>query len=262
MSDKEIVVTSYLCHPHGANDNLSGVVVAVELFKLLSKLKSRKYSYRLLLNPETFGTIAWLNSFDTRLEKIIGGFEISICGDNQPLRYFKSTSRGVEIDRASSLAIADQTRVIEPKFSESGCDFAQFNAPNFRLPFGRWTRANMEGYDEYHTSKDDLNVVNSSHLYDTLSKIWKSILIMEFNEVYCPNYRGLPSMDSLGVYPYHLYPTGGKNLNEKVAAYYELLGMADGESDLIEISNKTGIDIFHFLDPVRDFTEKKLLHIR
>ena len=69
-------------------------------------------------------------------------------------------------------------------------------------------------------------------------------------------------MDSLGVYPYHLYPTGGKNLNEKVAAYYELLGMADGESDLIEISNKTGIDIFHFLDPVRDFTEKKLLHIR
>jgi aminopeptidase-like protein len=118
----------------------------------------------------------------------------------------------------------------------------------------------MEGYKEYHTSKDNLDIVSSSNLHDTLKNIWKSILILEMNEVYHPNYKGLPSMHSLGIYPYHLYPIGGASLNEQVSAYYELLGMVDGESDLIEISKKTNIDILHFINPVNDFIEKGLIH--
>ena len=58
-SDREVLLTSYLCHPKGANDNFSGVVVAVELFRMLSRLSDRKYSYRLLLNPETISSLAW-----------------------------------------------------------------------------------------------------------------------------------------------------------------------------------------------------------
>lgn len=47
-SKDEILISSYLCHPSMANNELSGPVVAIFLAKWLLNLKERKYNYRLL----------------------------------------------------------------------------------------------------------------------------------------------------------------------------------------------------------------------
>src|SRR5205823_5471693 len=75
-SDEEIMITSYLCHPKGANDNLSGVVLSVELFKLLAQLPNRRYSYRLAIWPETIGSITYIHSYPDRIKKVKGGYVI------------------------------------------------------------------------------------------------------------------------------------------------------------------------------------------
>jgi len=58
QSEKEILISTYCCHPSLANDNLSGVVLAVFLFEYLTQLDT-KYTYRLLIAPETIGAISF-----------------------------------------------------------------------------------------------------------------------------------------------------------------------------------------------------------
>ena len=67
---KEILISSYVCHPSMANNELSGPIV---LNGLLSYIKSQypnnKYSYRFVLQPETIGSIAYLSKFSNHLKK-------------------------------------------------------------------------------------------------------------------------------------------------------------------------------------------------
>ena len=63
-SKKEIIFTTYICHPQMANNELSGPLVNTNLFNMIkdiSKKKKLQFSYRFLFLPETIGTIALLN---------------------------------------------------------------------------------------------------------------------------------------------------------------------------------------------------------
>ena len=182
----EILINSYLCHPHGANDNLSGVAVGIELFKQLKKLPKRRLSYRLAIWPETIGPITWVNKEKEKLSNLIGGFEVSICGDPSSLTYNKSMAGDGITDRAVAHVTKysnHRVRIKKYLHTRSGCDQGVFNMPGIRLPFGRIARAgaNSSGYREYHTSADDLALVRSEYLLDTLtffgkfSKFWNEI---------------------------------------------------------------------------------------
>lgn len=262
-SKSEIVFTSYLCHPRGANDNLSGVVVAVELMRLLSSLPERRYSYRLLLNPETIGSLAWIHSDLTRLDHIVGGYEISICGDRSPVRYFSSMVDDAAVDRAGIYALAacgSSEAPVRHSFLHSGCDQRQFNAPGIRKPFGRWGRAGPSNYPEYHTSADDLSVVTPETLLGTLAVIWQAISALERSFIYRPTYVGLPFLSGLGVYPYRHYKGDGEpQLGNIAKAYYELLGWVDGQRDMIDIAQQAGLPIEAFDEAVADFLRVGLI---
>jgi aminopeptidase-like protein len=65
-TEREVLLTSYVCHPSMANNELSGPVVLTALGRWLKTLPSRRYTYRLLLAPETIGPIAYI---DTHLEQ-------------------------------------------------------------------------------------------------------------------------------------------------------------------------------------------------
>ncbi len=264
-SKKEIVLTAYLCHPHGANDNLSGVVVGVELMRLLSRLKSRRFSYRLILNPETIGSLAWIHHADKRrrLSKIEGGFEISICGDSSPLRYYESIVGDELIDRASVYALAAfglPAKPVKHSFINGGSDQTQFSAPGLRIPFGRWTRAAAGGFKEYHSSADDTSLVTPNNLEGTLKVIWGAIMALERNAVYLPRYRGLPFLSGLGVYPYkHFAGDGSAAPGQVASAYYELLGWADGKTDMITIAMKANLPIEAFDEAASEFERVGLI---
>lgn len=61
-TEDEVLISTYSCHPAMANDNCSSLALLAELARYICGLKSRRYTYRLLLAPETTGAIAYLSS--------------------------------------------------------------------------------------------------------------------------------------------------------------------------------------------------------
>ena len=66
---KEILFSTYICHPEMANNETSGISVLTYLAKWI-KSKSRKFSYRIIFIPETIGSIAYIEKNLKRLKKI------------------------------------------------------------------------------------------------------------------------------------------------------------------------------------------------
>lgn len=264
-SDKEILIDSYLCHPRGANDNLSGIVVSVELFRLLSQLPRRRLSYRLAIWPETIGAITWLNTHPNGLSKLLGGFEVSICGDASPLTYIESFFGTGITDRAvRHVARYSNSPVRLQKYLhfKNGSDQGHFNMPSIRLPYGRIARsgAGTEGYKEYHSSADDLSVVRPEHLLHTLKFLWDVILTIDRNQIWEPKFTGTPFLSGRGVYPYH-HSIGRGETNDNIYAqtYYELMGAVDGKLDLLEIAERCDIPISYFDEAVEKFEQAGLI---
>ena len=56
---KEILISTYFCHPSLANDNLSGFLLTAFLVKELSARKNLDHSCRIIFFPETIGAISY-----------------------------------------------------------------------------------------------------------------------------------------------------------------------------------------------------------
>jgi aminopeptidase-like protein len=262
-TDQEILINSYLCHPHGANDNLSGVVVAVELMKLLSTLPRRRYSYRLAIWPETIGSITYVASYPDRIAKTIAVVPLACCGDPGKLHYKKSMLGNTEIDRAMLHALKHLgVDHVVRDYNPIGGDERQFNTALLRLPCGLLTRTPAGEFPEYHTHLDDLTYINKQSLFETLMVVWTALMTMERNRVYKPCYVTEPFLSGHGVYPYDQGMGTGERggvLNRVVLSYFSLIPNLDGHTDLLAIADKLGEKIELFDRPITDFMSKGLI---
>ena len=79
----EILLSTYICHPSMANNEVSGPVVTLALTKFINKIKSRNFSYRIIFIPETIGALAYLSYNHKKMKKNIkAGFILTCVGDN------------------------------------------------------------------------------------------------------------------------------------------------------------------------------------
>ena len=89
-SNHEILISTYICHPSMANDNLSGVIMTAFLAKFISSIKNRYWTYRIIFVPETIGAIAYLNKNEKKIKKIRFGLVVSNVGGKGKFSFKKS----------------------------------------------------------------------------------------------------------------------------------------------------------------------------
>lgn len=238
-SDEEILIFSHLCHPSLCNDNLSGLAVATFLAQALSGQRQR-YGYRFVFAPATIGSITWLARNESMLSRIRHGLIAAVLGDSGIVHYKKSRRGDAEIDRAVQVALRDrgrEYRVLD--FSPYGYDERQFCSPGIDLPVGRLTRTPNGCYPEYHSSADDLQLVQAPFLADSLA-VYRAVLsILEQDRRYQNMQpKGEPQLGRRGLYR----KTGGhQDIGNREFALLWVLNQSDGRHSLLDIAERSGL---------------------
>lgn len=271
-SSKEILLSSYLCHPSMANNELSGPLVLAMLYQKLSKLKNRKFTYRFLINPETIGSIAYLSRHGNELKRNVFAGLVLTClgGDEKSLRYKNSRSESSPFDLLVSTqnGQAKEQYRIEIFKASSGSDERQFCSPGFNLPIGQFARRVYGKYRGYHTSLDTKESMGIASIMDSAEKIYKFLLLNE-NEMYPVNRY---PMGEVKLGDYDLYPSvnsNGCHIKDStesvtqqpwfVEAVMELLNYADGIHPLSFIANKINISAQNMSEVAHVLMQKGLL---
>ena len=178
QSKKEIFLSTYICHPSMANNELSGPSVLTFITKWILSLKNKRYSYRIIFIPETIGSLMYLSKNIDHLKKYVyAGFNITCIGDERAHSYLPSRKEDTISDRIAKHTLkAIDKNYIEYKWSDRGSDERQYCAPLIDLPITSIMRTKYGMYDEYHTSLDDLdNVVTPEGLEGGYWSIRRSI---------------------------------------------------------------------------------------
>jgi len=161
-STDEILISTYVCHPSMANNELSGPIVSMCLMNYYQKLKKLKKSIRFIFIPETIGSIAYISLNLSRLkERVIGGYNLTCIGDERQhscmfSKYENSPSDEAIVDAYKKLKIK-KYKVYS--FLKRGSDERQYNSPGIDLKMSSIFRTKYAEYPEYHTSLDDFNLV-------------------------------------------------------------------------------------------------------
>ena len=233
---EEVLISTYVCHPQMANDNLSGVVVAAVLARTLQAM-SLRLSYRFLFSPATIGPLTWLARNEDRLGLVRAGLVVSCVGDAGNLTYKRSRRGDAEVDRAAEVVLRDLDGRHELReFSPLGGDERQFCSPGFDLPVGVLSRTPQDEFPGYHSSADDLQLVRPEFLADSFGAYLRVLDALEGNGTYVnTNPKGEPQLGRRGLYR----AVGGGSFAE--AALLWVLNLSDGTNDLLEIARRSGL---------------------
>jgi aminopeptidase-like protein len=236
----EILISTHVCHPSLADDNLSGIAVSSCVARALSARARRRYSYRFLFIPGTIGSLTWLARNRERVARIRGGLTLVCLGDERGFTYKRTFSGRAEIDRAAQLVLARSGRPFDAiDFFPYGYDERQFNSPGFRLPVGSLMRGRHGRFDEYHTSGDDLDFVRGPQLVEACETVLAIADVLESNT----RYRSLapygePQLGRRGIYR----ALGGESDPEALQlAMLWVLSLADGEHTLVDAAERSGL---------------------
>ncbi|HYV96996.1 MAG TPA: DUF4910 domain-containing protein [Gemmatimonadaceae bacterium] len=235
----EILLSCHCCHPSLANDNLSGIAVAVHLAARLAG-SARRHGVRVLFIPGTIGSITWLARNPDAAARVRHGLVLSCLGDAGAPTYKRSRRGNALVDRAAEHVISarggDSSAIRD--FTPFGYDERQYCSPGFDLPVGCLMRTPNGAYPEYHTSADDTAFVHAGALEDSLSLALSIIEILEHDVRYVNRQPyGEPQLGRRGLYG----TVGGKAPREAELAMLWILNQSDGGHSLLDIANRSGL---------------------
>jgi aminopeptidase-like protein len=238
-SQEEVLLSAHICHPSLANDNLSGLALAVALANRLQE-RRRRYSYRLLFIPGTIGSITWLALNESKTKNIKHGLVLTCVGDSGAPTYKRSRRGAAEIDRAATHVLrcaGAPHRIMD--FFPYGYDERQYCSPGFDLAVGCFMRSQHGTFPEYHTSADDMSFIRPEHMADSFERVWEILEVLENNRVYLnTNPKCEPRLGKRGLY--------GALGGTRHGAFDELgllwvLNLSDGRHDLLTIAERAGM---------------------
>lgn len=255
--DKEIFFSSYICHPSMANNECSGPSLLIALADYIRSMSDRRYSYRLILVPETIGSITYLSRNLPQMKKrIIAGFNLTCVGDDMQYTILHSRYADTLADKVLMNVLQYRGKGYkECSYLEKGSDERQYCFPGVDIPLCTFSRTKFCDYPEYHTSGDNLELISPEGLQGAFEVMTECIRILEYNDHYLIDCLCEPQLGKRGLYP----SVSKKGVYDEVRKLQDFILYADGRNDLIDISNIIGYPAVKLIDMVKTLTENKLL---
>ena len=270
-SSNEILLTSYLCHPSLANNELSGPLVLLGLFERISRWPRRRFTYRFLLNPETIGALCYLYRYADHLrEKMVSGIVLTCVGGPSKNLSYKMSRRGDSLIDRTVQYLRDSEKYpidIRPFDPTGGSDERQYCSPGFNLPFGQLARTVYGQYAGYHNSMDTKEFMGVRSLIESIVEIEAILQAMEMGSRYI-NLKpyGEPQLGTRGLYPnVNSAATWTQSHDTLIDAreflnrLLTVLSYCDGEHDMMQIAARCGCSLRGLYDVVQKLEAAGLL---
>tara|TARA_B110000977_G_scaffold191751_2_gene264314 strand:+ start:2394 stop:3707 length:1314 start_codon:yes stop_codon:yes gene_type:complete len=268
-SKKICLISSYLCHPSMANNELSGPLVLLGLHERIKKWNNRNLSYTFLINPETIGSICFLSNYKKKLKQnMLSGLVLTCLGGPQKkISYKLSRSANSPLDKLAKY-LFNKKKIFLREFDPcSGSDERQYCASSLNLPMGQFARTIYGQYKEYHTSGDTKKLMDIKQIYNSIDSLE---VILKINDKLLPIKRFIPfgelQLGKRNLYPNINSPNTRKFSNDKINdgrenlnTLLEILSYADGKLDILDIAIKRNIKLDTAIKILDLSVEKKLV---
>ena len=166
---------------------------------------------------------------------------MACVGDQGKFHYKRSRRGDAEIDRAVTNALrycGEEFEILD--FSPYGYDERQYCSPGINLAVGSLTRTPHGRYPQYHTSADDLDLVDAAMLADSLTTCLRIVEAIEGDAVFVSgNQKCEPQLGERGLYS-NMGGYGGDNRASEQALLW-VLNMSDGGNSLLDIAERSGM---------------------
>jgi aminopeptidase-like protein len=244
------------------NDDLTGVLVGLEAVKALLAGPRPYYTYRLLILPETIGSVAYLSHNEELIPTMVGGLFLEMLGNDSPHALQGSFQPDSQPDRclAGALRSLDPQSYAAPYRSVINNDERQFNAPGVRVPMLSLSRVEPLGsptrpYREYHSSLDTPGVVSQERLEDSKTVLLGLLQAWEKDQYVINNFKGEIFCSGYGILiDYRANPEGHRRL-------FEIMERCDGERTVADIAAELGIPFQAVWAVVSLLLEKDLVRL-
>lgn len=241
QSEESFMLVAHLCHPAMVNDDLSGVVVGLDVAReLLAQAAAGHqlyYTYRLLILPETIGSVAYLSHHEDLIPKMAGGLFLEMVGNNSAHALQGSYQTQSQVDRCFNACI----KALDPDGYAGDFrtiidnDERQFNAPGVRVPMLSLSRVEPYGsptrpYPEYHSSDDSPAIIDEDRLSATRDLVLRMLEAWEQNQYVVNHFKGEIFCAAYGIWiDYRVNPEGHRLL-------FRVMDACDGEHTVADIA--------------------------
>lgn len=268
-SQETFVLVAHLCHPGMVNDDLSGVVVGLEVMRsLAAKARQHRlyYTYRFLILPETIGSVAYLSHNEALIPYMTGGLFLEMLGNSAPHALQGSFQPDSQADRCLVSAFQGLTPLSLLQGGYQGPyrtiidnDERQFNAPGVRVPMLSISRveapkaSGKPPYPEYHSSFDNPSIISLERLEDSCQMVLGLLDAWEKNQFIVNKFKGEIFCSGYGIWiDYRINPQGHRRL-------FEIMERCDGERTVADIACELGIQFQSVWEIVALLAEKDLV---
>jgi aminopeptidase-like protein len=257
------VLAAHLCHPAMVNDDLTGVVVGLDVARALLDGPKPYYTYRFLVFPETIGSVAFLSHNEALIPKMVGGLFLEMLGNDAPLTLQSSFQPESQADKtlASAFRGLFPEGYVGPYRSIIDNDERQFNAPGVRVPMLSLSRvenpaspdSRFKPYPQYHSSADTPEIVSQGRLEAARDTVLALIDAFEHNQYVVNQFKGEVFASGHGIWvDYAKNPLGHRRL-------FEIMERCDGERTVADIALDLDVPFQAVLETVGKFVERGLV---
>lgn len=270
-SKREVVLSSYLCHPSMANNELSGPLVLVALYHRLKNWNQRYYSYRFLLHPETIGSLCYLSRYKEKQKEVMFAGLVLTCvgGPSKSLSYKRTRSENHLMDQLFESESRMRPHQIElrPFTPASGSDERQWNSPGIQLPVGQVCRTRYGQYEGYHNSLDTKDFMRIESLIQSVDEIERVLKQLEWTDFFLNRFpNGELQLGRRDLYPNLNAPETRQASTDKtydgrqlLKSILYVLNYSDGEHSSLWIANRLGCSLTELVPALKILREQGLI---